>query len=196
MPRMQPPFPAAHFEDLERPIGNVDPSIDRPLARLIETSAASFLYAIADRQRWSIIDSLRGLAILFTGVQRRKAADDAGLALRDDQFRPRDDEHRRGDDGNAQIGKDGRQHGFSSERVGGRLHAAWRPANASVASAPAAGAVAALVVAVELRDALQRVLGQPQIQPGKDRIKLLQIVRAIDANYRPVPVAVKTAPGR
>jgi hypothetical protein len=33
------------------------------------------------------------------GVQRRERADDAGLALRNDEFGPGNDEHRRADDG-------------------------------------------------------------------------------------------------
>ncbi|MNN41696.1 hypothetical protein D3C81_1558300 [compost metagenome] len=55
-------------------------------------------------------------------VQRGEGADDAGLALRQHQFRIADDEHRRGDDGQGQVLQDGRQglgggHEISSDRV-------------------------------------------------------------------------------
>lgn len=64
-PSMSPAFSRVAFDDLEQPLGQIDPSIDRPLARLIETQSASYLYAMADRQGWSVADSLRNLAILF-----------------------------------------------------------------------------------------------------------------------------------
>lgn len=64
-PSMMPAFPSVRFEDLEQPLGQIDPAIDQLLSRLIETLSASYLYAIADRQAWSIVESIRGLAILF-----------------------------------------------------------------------------------------------------------------------------------
>lgn len=64
-PSMSPAFSRVAFDDLEQPLGQIDSSIDRPLARLIETQSASYLYAMADRQGWSVVDSLRNLAILF-----------------------------------------------------------------------------------------------------------------------------------
>ena len=45
----------------------------------------------------------RMLAFAFTRVQRRKRADYAGLTLRNDQFRNRDDEQRRGNERDAQA---------------------------------------------------------------------------------------------
>jgi lysine-N-methylase len=64
-PNMEPPFPRVDFKALEQPFLQLAPSIEQPLARLIETLSESYLYAIADRQRWSLIESLRGLAILY-----------------------------------------------------------------------------------------------------------------------------------
>lgn len=58
-------FPAAQLEELDRPFGAMRPEIYRPLTRYFETTAESFLYAIADRKGWSVIESIRGLAILF-----------------------------------------------------------------------------------------------------------------------------------
>jgi hypothetical protein len=39
--------------------------IDQPLARFIESSGASFIYAITDKRGWSIVDSIRSLAATF-----------------------------------------------------------------------------------------------------------------------------------
>jgi lysine-N-methylase len=64
-PFLHPPFPSSSFADLEKPLGPVLPAIDSPLTRLIESSSASYLYALADRRGWSVIDSLRGLSVLF-----------------------------------------------------------------------------------------------------------------------------------
>ena len=52
------------------------------------------------------------------GVQRREGPDDARLALRDDQFGIRDDEHRRSDDGQAQAPHFYMQAGLNYERMG------------------------------------------------------------------------------
>ncbi|WP_333489943.1 hypothetical protein [Acidocella sp. MX-AZ03] len=51
-----------------------------------------------------------------TGIERGKGPDDAGFALRDDQLRPGDDEHRRGDGGQRQAGfqPGGQGHGHGS----------------------------------------------------------------------------------
>ena len=58
----------------------------------------------------------RGLDVLVEllggpGVERRERADDAGLALRDDQVGVGDDEQRRADDGQGQLVQGGRQSG-------------------------------------------------------------------------------------
>ena len=58
-------FPAASFDELEAPAGAMPPEIYRPLARFIETTSASFVYALADRRSWSVVESIRGLALLF-----------------------------------------------------------------------------------------------------------------------------------
>ena len=65
LPPMAPLFPAAMFSELESPLGHLEPEIDLALARLIETSGASYLYAIVDRQGWSVVDSIRGLVVTF-----------------------------------------------------------------------------------------------------------------------------------
>lgn len=65
LPEIQPPFPQVRFEQLELPLGLLDPSIDYPLARLIEASSASYIYALADRKGWSVVESIRGLVSLF-----------------------------------------------------------------------------------------------------------------------------------
>ncbi|MEO8270771.1 MAG: YkgJ family cysteine cluster protein [Aureliella sp.] len=58
-------FPAATFEYLEQPLGIKSPDVYLPLSRLIETTSESFLYALANRGRWSVTDSIRGLGLLF-----------------------------------------------------------------------------------------------------------------------------------
>ena len=65
LPPLHPAFPTATFEQLEQPLGLLDPSIYQPLSRLIETSAVAWTYALANRSGWSIIDSLRMLALAY-----------------------------------------------------------------------------------------------------------------------------------
>jgi len=65
LPNLAPAFPSAKFSDLEGPLGALDQSIDFPLARHIEASSASYIYAIADRRGWSVVDSIRGLVATF-----------------------------------------------------------------------------------------------------------------------------------
>ncbi|MEQ1829470.1 MAG: YkgJ family cysteine cluster protein [Pirellula sp.] len=65
LPRLGAPFASADFDDLEKPFDRMDMAVDRVLARHIETLSASHLYAMADRQGWSILDSMRGLAMLY-----------------------------------------------------------------------------------------------------------------------------------
>ncbi|HUP81994.1 MAG TPA: hypothetical protein VM260_25810, partial [Pirellula sp.] len=65
LPEISPPFPPAQFEHLDHPLGELSPSIDFPLSRLIEAMSASFTYALADRQGWSVVESIRGLVSLF-----------------------------------------------------------------------------------------------------------------------------------
>jgi lysine-N-methylase len=65
LPDVRPAFPLAEWNDLEEPLGLLAPAIDYPLARLIEASSASYIYALADRRGWSVVDSIRGLVATF-----------------------------------------------------------------------------------------------------------------------------------
>lgn len=58
-------FPITSFDRLEQPLGALSPELYRPLFRMIETNAASAMYAIAERSDWSVIESIRALAILY-----------------------------------------------------------------------------------------------------------------------------------
>ncbi len=64
-PSVDPIFPTTNFEELEKPFGANPAEIFQPLERFIETTSASFLYAIANRRSWSVVESIRGLALLF-----------------------------------------------------------------------------------------------------------------------------------
>ncbi len=65
VPNMHPAFPQATFEQLEQPLGVLDPAIYQPLARLIETTAVSWSYALANRRGWSIVESVWMLALIY-----------------------------------------------------------------------------------------------------------------------------------
>ncbi len=65
LPNFEPAFPSAQFDGMEHSLGQLPSSVDYPLARLIETLSASYIYALADRRGWSVVDSIRGLATLF-----------------------------------------------------------------------------------------------------------------------------------
>jgi len=65
LPDLAPAFLSAKFSDQECLLGALDHSIDFPLARHIEASSASYIYAIADRRGWSVVDSIRGLVATF-----------------------------------------------------------------------------------------------------------------------------------
>lgn len=56
-------FPIISMKDLEQPLGVLRPEIYLPLTRYIETNSASLMYAISDRHGWSIVESIRALAI-------------------------------------------------------------------------------------------------------------------------------------
>jgi lysine-N-methylase len=62
---MSPPFADVPLNLLDKPLGQIDPAIDRLLSRHLETLASSYLYAFADRQRWSLLESIVGLCSLF-----------------------------------------------------------------------------------------------------------------------------------
>lgn len=64
-PVLSDTFGAVDFGKLEQPTGALSPAIYQPLARFIETNGHSFLYAIADRQRWTVLESVRNLALLY-----------------------------------------------------------------------------------------------------------------------------------
>lgn len=65
MPDYGDAFPNSTFEALEQPIGIKPAEVYQPLSRLIETTSESFLYALANRNGWTVTDSIRGLALLF-----------------------------------------------------------------------------------------------------------------------------------
>jgi lysine-N-methylase len=65
LPRLHPQFPAATFEQLEAPLGRMDAGLYLPFARLVETSAESWSYALAGRSGWSIVESAAQLAITY-----------------------------------------------------------------------------------------------------------------------------------
>lgn len=65
LPKIHPGFPAATFAQLDEPLGKVDPAVLKPLSRFLETSAESQIYALANRSQWTVIDSIRGLALTF-----------------------------------------------------------------------------------------------------------------------------------
>lgn len=65
LPHIHEGFAPARFPQLEEPLGSLDFEITAPLGRMIEASAASYLYAIANRRGWSIVESLRALALCF-----------------------------------------------------------------------------------------------------------------------------------
>lgn len=65
LPRVHQQFPTATFRQLDQPLGLLEASLYRPLARYFETSAASYQYALGDRDGWSIIESYRQLALWY-----------------------------------------------------------------------------------------------------------------------------------
>jgi lysine-N-methylase len=65
LPELHPRFPQATFEQLEQPLGVLDPTIYQPLSRMIETTALSWCYALANRRGWSIVESLGMLSLLY-----------------------------------------------------------------------------------------------------------------------------------
>ena len=65
LPKLHPQFPAATFEQLEQPLGLLDASLYQPLARFTEATAESWSYALSNRGGWTIVESLRQLAIAY-----------------------------------------------------------------------------------------------------------------------------------
>jgi lysine-N-methylase len=64
-PKIDEIFPTANMAELEVPLGVLKPEIYLPLTRFLETNAGSSMYAISDRQSWSVVDSIRALAIRY-----------------------------------------------------------------------------------------------------------------------------------
>ena len=65
LPDLHPAFPPATFEQLEEPLGVLDPALYQPLSRMLETTAVSWSYALANRSGWSIVESVRMLALTY-----------------------------------------------------------------------------------------------------------------------------------
>ncbi|MBW8885316.1 MAG: hypothetical protein JF612_11220, partial [Planctomycetia bacterium] len=65
LPNLHPRFSGGEFEQLEQPLGVLDPAIYQPLSRMIETTAMSWSYALANRRGWSIVESLWMLALTY-----------------------------------------------------------------------------------------------------------------------------------
>lgn len=70
LPGLHPTFPSTTFGALNEPLSTshpalLRPEIQKPLERYLATSAASYQYALANRSSWSIVQSIRGLAMSF-----------------------------------------------------------------------------------------------------------------------------------
>lgn len=70
LPKLHPTFPAIDFKTLEQPLATlhpqlIRPELQKPLERYLATSAASFQFALANRGAWSIIHSIRALAMVY-----------------------------------------------------------------------------------------------------------------------------------
>lgn len=65
LPKLHPTFPAATFEQLEEPLGRLEPAIYEPFSRFIETTSVSWSYVLCNRGGWSVIESLRMLALSY-----------------------------------------------------------------------------------------------------------------------------------
>ncbi len=55
----------ATFEQLEEPLGPLEPRVMAPLNLFLETAAASGRYAVLRRPGWTTIDGFRGLALTY-----------------------------------------------------------------------------------------------------------------------------------
>jgi len=65
VPKLHPAFPETTFEQLEQPLGRLDPAIYQPLTRMIETTAVSWCYALMNRRGWSIVESVWMLSLTY-----------------------------------------------------------------------------------------------------------------------------------
>jgi Fe-S-cluster containining protein len=70
LPALHPTFPPTTFTALNETLATshpalLRPEIQKPLERYLATSAASYQYALANRSSWSIVQSIRALAMTF-----------------------------------------------------------------------------------------------------------------------------------
>ena len=70
-PRIHSELPVTSFEALQRPLGHLEESVQRPFLQFFMTQAASRQYALASRPGWSLIENFRALA---HGLPRRAVA--------------------------------------------------------------------------------------------------------------------------
>ncbi len=64
LPRIHPQLPPATFDMLEKPLDPLEAQAYQQLARYFETTTASAQFALANRHRWSIVESYRQLALM------------------------------------------------------------------------------------------------------------------------------------
>ena len=65
LPSFYADWPAASFDDLERPLGLLEPATLAPLRGFLESAPASLSYCGAARAGWSVVDGFRALALTF-----------------------------------------------------------------------------------------------------------------------------------
>ncbi|MCA9179706.1 MAG: YkgJ family cysteine cluster protein [Planctomycetales bacterium] len=64
-PRLRCHLAPTKFSRLEEPLGPLPAEVSAPLSQLFENTANSALYAVASRAGWTVIESLRALAVSF-----------------------------------------------------------------------------------------------------------------------------------
>jgi hypothetical protein len=69
-PPLHPSFPETTFNQLNEPLATLNPALLRPeilkpIERYLATSAASYQYALASRSSWTVLQSIRALAMTF-----------------------------------------------------------------------------------------------------------------------------------
>jgi Fe-S-cluster containining protein len=66
VPRLHAGYPEAQFEQIEScSLGHQEESLQEPLVRYFESTAASKQYAMAGRSRWSLVEKYRALAAAY-----------------------------------------------------------------------------------------------------------------------------------
>jgi hypothetical protein len=58
-------LPRATFESLDRPLGHLEESVQRPFLQFFVAQAASMQYAVASRPGWPLVESFRALALAY-----------------------------------------------------------------------------------------------------------------------------------